>query len=100
MDGFIQWFYRFQFLLLKFSNITGLLFEYTHKASGITVSLRQELRYYISAISNGQASGAYIFRPSEQRSYPLNDALPVTIRVVILKNSDIYANLLLHSSVA
>ena len=51
---------------LTFSGSTGLVTSMSDKASGVTSPLGVQWGYYDSFATNGQKSGAYIFRPQQQ----------------------------------
>ena len=57
-----------EFVKLRFASDTGHLTNMTDKSSKTTIALNQAFYWYTSSVGNdesGQASGAYVFRPSE-----------------------------------
>ena len=62
-----------EYLLVNFSS-NGLMESVTNKETGISVQMLQTFCYYISSRGDkksGQRSGAYIFRPTSQSCYPI-----------------------------
>jgi hypothetical protein len=63
---------------------TGLVAGYTNAATGVSVPLLQTLLWYNSSTGNqedGQASGAYIFRPNSSDPFPVASGV-VTVDII------------------
>ena len=56
-----------EFVRLTISGLTGLVSQLVDRVSGAAVPLDLSYGYYNSYAGDGQKSGAYIFRPAEQR---------------------------------
>ena len=69
--------YNLQYLSLTFDGTTGLVKSMTNIDKSITIDVSQSLMYYKAYQQEGQASGAYVFRPDG------TDAFPVSTHVMI-----------------
>jgi hypothetical protein len=70
---------------LTFDGATGLLSGYSNAANGITEALTQNWVYYRSSTGtkqDGQASGAYIFRPNVSSPLPVSEGSPVSLTLI------------------
>ena len=71
-------------LTLTFDGSTGLVRHWASSASGLSQALGQQFMWYNSSVGNaddGQASGAYIFRPNSSDPFAVATS-PVTISMV------------------
>ena len=72
------------FYVLHFDSSSGLVSSITDKNNGVTHPFTQDFAYYNSYQGDGQHSGAYVFRPSEQYAQPLTTpSSPVNVTRVI-----------------
>jgi hypothetical protein len=70
------------FLKLTFNPDTGMLGSLTNKKTGKTISLTQSWQWYRSSAGtpdDGQASGAYIFRPVDSNTTSLGGKATITV---------------------
>src|SRR5690606_30654838 len=70
------------FLKLTFNPDTGMLGSLTNKKSGKTIALTQSWEWYKSSTGtpdDGQASGAYIFRPVDSNTTSLGSKATINV---------------------
>ena len=71
-------------ITLTFDGSSGLVRQWADSVSGLNEAFGQSFMWYNSSVGNkddGQASGAYIFRPNSSTPFPVTDG-PVTIVMV------------------